>query len=139
MVRSATATKSRASTTFSSSPISISPLAVATRDIHSFGVREPSAHANSAWLSSDAFFGKYGWALSPIQVIHEVPERVPTTISGITNTDSSFSSNEKDVKRIGPVPLTFKVFTTLKVASCACHHSRASLKRFGPLTVVFAY
>ena len=58
MVRSATATKSRASTTFSSSPISISPLAVATRDIHSLGVSDPSAHANSAWLRSGAFFGR---------------------------------------------------------------------------------
>ena len=97
--------RSRANTTFSSLVSSISLIACATRICHSAGLNDPSPQLNSASASNGFSSRSEGWARSPIQVIHEMPLRMPTTIWGITNTESSSGSNEKEVKRIGPVPL----------------------------------
>ncbi|CAB4541992.1 unannotated protein [freshwater metagenome] len=99
------AIKSRANTTLSTSDFPIRFIASATRSFHASVLRLPSLKVNCPDGNVSAVSRSTGCEVSPTHVIQDCEARCPTTICGITRTDSSLRSKEKDVKRTGPVPL----------------------------------
>ncbi len=108
MSASAVATRSRASTTFSSSPDPIRPTASADDGLPGGPAHRPVGEGHVARCGRRGCGSRSGTAASsswPMTVIHERPRRVPTTTRGTTRTLSPGSSAKPKLpKLIRPVP-----------------------------------
>ena len=138
----ARASRSRASTTFSTSPRSIRPIAVATTRSHvgaGAGAVRVGRPRRAAWEAPASVASQARERGSPraalvTVVTHQRPPRAPTTTSGTTSTPPAAERGEKanEPKATGPVPGSPTSSRTTACRFSSAQANSASSKRVGP-------
>ncbi len=130
MSRSAVATRSRASTTFSSRPDLISPTARATACCHSGAVSEPSPYTMRPGEAAGAISSM---GASPTVVSHARPFLRPSSTRGTTSTEPCASGSKvNEPNATGPEPGTCTSSSMWASPNTVASHRLAHSKRPGP-------